>query len=57
MITPVLASLLLGAAPKVGELAPDFTVHDTDGKSHTLSAMVKDGPVILAFFPKAFTSG
>ena len=57
MITPVLASLLLGATPKVGDLAPDFTVKDTEGKALTLSAMVKEGPVILAFFPKAFTGG
>ena len=57
MITPVLASLLLGAAPKVGDLAPDFTVQDTDGKTLNLTVMVKEGPVILAFFPKAFTGG
>jgi len=37
--------------------APDFTLNDTDGKPVTLSALLKDGPVILAFFPKAFTGG
>jgi cytochrome oxidase Cu insertion factor (SCO1/SenC/PrrC family) len=37
--------------------APDFTLDDTDGKPVTLSALLKDGPVILAFFPKAFTGG
>ncbi len=57
MISPLLAGLLLGATPKVGDLAPDFTVQDTEGKTYTLSSMVKDGPVILAFFPKAFTGG
>ncbi len=57
MLTQFVAGMLLGAAPKVGDLAPDFTVKDTDGKTLTLSEMVKTGPVILAFFPKAFTSG
>jgi len=45
------------AVPQVGETAPDFTVTDTDGKPYTLSEMVKQGPVIVAFFPKAFTGG
>jgi len=48
---------LLGGTPKVGDVAPDFTVTDTDGKTHTLSEMVKQGAVIVAFFPKAFTPG
>ncbi len=57
MIMGLLTSLLLGAAPNVGDVAPDFTAKDTDGKSVTLSQMVKDGTVIVAFFPKAFTGG
>ncbi len=58
MLIPVLvAGLFSGAIPQVGDTAPDFTVEDTSGKSYTLSEMVKDGPVILAFFPKAFTGG
>lgn len=57
MLTNILTSLLLGAAPKVGELAPDFTATDTEGRQLTLSKLVERGPVILAFFPKAFTSG
>ena len=51
------AAILLGATPKVGGVAPDFTVTDTDGKVHTLSKLLKTGPVVLAFFPKAFTGG
>lgn len=47
----------LAAAPKVGEVAPDFVVTDTDGKELKLNALVNEGPVILAFFPKAFTPG
>ncbi len=54
---PILAALL-GAAPiKVGDRAPDFTLPDTDGKPVTLSKLLDKGPVILAFYPKAFTPG
>lgn len=52
-----LTVLLLAASPKVGEVAPDFTVKDVDGTELVLSKLVTKGPVILAFFPKAFTSG
>lgn len=45
------------AIPKVGDTAPAFTVTDTEGNTHDLSALVEEGPVILAFFPKAFTPG
>lgn len=58
MILPILVTgLFSGAVPQVGDLAPDFTATDTDGKSYTLSELVKQGPVIVAFFPKAFTPG
>lgn len=50
-------ALSLSATPKVGEVAPDFTVKDVDGKELTLSKLVEQGPVILAFFPKARTAG
>jgi peroxiredoxin Q/BCP len=51
-------ALVLGAATlKVGDKAPDFTLPDTDGKPVTLSKTLADGPVILAFYVKAFTSG
>jgi peroxiredoxin Q/BCP len=53
-----LLSMLLGTAPlKVGDRAPDFTLPDTEGKPVTLSKLLEQGPVILAFYPKAFTSG
>lgn len=53
-----LLTLLLGATPlKVGDQAPDFTLPDQDGKPVTLSRLLENGPVILAFYPKAFTSG
>jgi peroxiredoxin Q/BCP len=57
MIVPLVA-MLLGAAPlKVGDRAPDFTLPDTDGKPVTLSKLLGEGPVILAFYVKAFTPG
>jgi hypothetical protein len=37
--------------------APDFTLLDTEGKPVSLKAELAHGPVILAFFPKAFTFG
>lgn len=57
MLTFALVSLLVSAPPKVGDVAPDFTVVDVDGKTHALRDLVKKGPVVLAFYPKAFTSG
>jgi peroxiredoxin len=48
------------AALKVGDKAPDFAttgaVGGKDFKIH-LADMLKNGPVVLYFFPKAFTSG
>ncbi len=53
-----LVALLFGAAPlKVGDTAPDFTLPSTDGGEVTLSKALAQGPVVLFFFPKAFTSG
>lgn len=57
MIAGTLAALLLATAPLVGQGAPDFTAVDVTGKTLKLSELVKKGPVILAFFPKAFTPG
>ncbi len=57
-MTAGLVALLLGATPlKVGDPAPDFTLPDTDGAPVTLSALLRNGPVVLAFYPKAFTPG
>ena len=57
MIAGTLAALLLTTPPLVGQGAPDFTAIDVTGKTLKLSELVKKGPVILAFFPKAFTPG
>jgi peroxiredoxin Q/BCP len=42
---------------KVGDMAPDFSLHGTDGKVHTLSDYRGKQAVVLAWFPKAFTGG
>jgi peroxiredoxin len=60
-----LAAVVLIASPataalKVGDKAPDFTTTGAVGgkefKLH-LANLLKKGPVVLYFFPKAFTSG
>ena len=40
-----------------GDLAPDFTALDQNGDEVTLSGLLADGPVVLFFYPKAFTPG
>ncbi len=42
---------------KRGDLAPDFTAVDQTGATVRLSDMLADGPVVLFFYPKAFTPG
>ena len=49
--------------PEEGDVAPDFTVPRAGGNSYddvesfTLSEALGDGPIVLAFYPAAFTSG
>ena len=40
----------------VGAKAPDFTLPNQDRENVTLSETLKNGPVVLAFFPAAFSS-
>jgi len=56
----VLISAPAAAALKVGDKAPDFaTTGAVGGKEFKLhlAEQLKKGPVVLYFFPKAFTSG
>ncbi|OZC02774.1 redoxin domain-containing protein [Rubricoccus marinus] len=39
-----------------GDTAPDFTLYDSDTQPFNLSDELSDGPVVLLFFPGAFTS-
>ena len=59
-----LATITLGTAHaqsaptlKVGDVAPDFTLQGTDGKTHKLSDYRGKSSVVVAWFPKAFTQG
>jgi peroxiredoxin Q/BCP len=42
---------------KIGDMAPDFTLQATDGKTYSLSKDLRGRWVVLAWFPKAFTAG
>jgi thioredoxin-dependent peroxiredoxin len=42
---------------KVGDPAPDFTLSASDGKTYHLADFKGKKAVVLAWFPKAFTSG
>ncbi len=44
-------------ALKVGEMAPDFTLPGTDGKTYKLSDFRGQKNVVLAFYVLAFTGG
>ncbi len=39
----------------IGDQAPDFTLPTAGGGSFTLSEALADGPVVLVFFPLAFS--
>ena len=40
-----------------GDRAPEFTLPDQDGHDISLTALTKDGPAILYFYPADFTPG
>ncbi|MEJ2515199.1 MAG: peroxiredoxin [Gammaproteobacteria bacterium] len=40
-----------------GDRAPDFTLPDQDGNAVSLKGLLKDGPVVLYFYPADFTPG
>ena len=42
---------------KVGMAAPDFTLNDGNGATHSLRDYLGEKNVVLAFYPKDFTGG
>ena len=42
---------------KVGDTAPDFSLQASDGKTYKLSDFKGKRAVVVAWFPKAFTTG
>ncbi len=52
------SALFVSAAElKVGDSAPNFELKGSDGKTHKLSDYKGKQPVVIAWFPKAFTGG
>lgn len=46
---------LISRPLKDGAKAPDFTLPDQDGVDVNLYDLLKDGPVVVFFYPRAFT--
>ena len=46
-VTPALAA---AAAPAVGEAAPEFELPSAAGETHSLSAILEEGPVVVVFY-------
>ena len=36
--------------PIEAQVAPDFSLPDTEGEVHTLSEMIEEGPVVVMFY-------
>ena len=55
LITALLPTSVFGL--EVGDVAPDFTLQATDGKTYTLGDFKGKKAVVIAWFPKAYTRG
>jgi peroxiredoxin len=56
VINTVMRSTGTVADLKPGDSAPDFTLMGSDGRTYRLNDL-KGQPVVIAWFPKAFTGG
>ena len=43
-------ALVTAATPAVGETAPDFELPSAAGETHSLSATLEEGPVVVVFY-------
>jgi peroxiredoxin Q/BCP len=55
--TLLLLSSITAYSLEVGDMAPDFRLQGTDGKTHQLADFRGQQAVVLAWFPKAYTRG
>ncbi|WP_428819975.1 peroxiredoxin [Microbulbifer sp. MCCC 1A16149] len=53
----VMAIALPASALEVGDMAPEFSLQASDGKTYTLSDYKGKQAVVVAWYPKAFTKG
>jgi peroxiredoxin Q/BCP len=58
LFTVLLAGACIQAAPlKAGDEAPNFEMKGSDGKTYKLSDFKGKKPMVIAWYPKAFTGG
>ena len=56
-ILSLLVAPVMGGQLSVGDEAPDLKMDGSDGKVYTLKQFSGKKPVVIAWFPKAFTGG
>jgi peroxiredoxin Q/BCP len=56
-VAGLVVATAVAAELKVGDEAPPFTLQGSDGKTYSLADFKGKQPVVLAWFPKAFTAG
>lgn len=53
----ILCPFASGADLSVGDDAPEFSLPGSDGKTYEIEDFIGKKPVVIAWFPKAFTGG
>ena len=57
LAAPLVLFAMSASALEVGDKAPDFSLPGSDGNTYSLSQFAGEKPVVISFFPKAFTGG
>ena len=57
LIAAIIGGRAYAADLAVGDLAPDFSLEGTDGKTYSLADFKGKHAIVLAWYPKAYTSG